>query len=243
MVILDNGFFSSFDCDQRIGAIYVFTFLVQVLMVASFLYQVRRPSRYGPTVEMIDRPPLFTRRRLTAYAIWCAIFAMVSAICALLPTTTAVYLDSTSLLETGCYGAVPSEYRMDRSKIKVTFGHDPSLQSKHPAKETYLTVTQAGMPRSIFIHLQGRPASKELIELAPDAMADYSRYRAIFPDRTSMAISIRAVFPPARTSPLQQAYGSCSRTEQTVLISATPRSDEIGSLGSASYTQCLSRGA
>ncbi|NLR98115.1 hypothetical protein HGP17_14975 [Rhizobium sp. P38BS-XIX] len=180
MVILDNGFFSSFDCGQRIGAIYVFTFLIQVLMVASFLYQVRRPNRYGPTVEMIDRPPLFTRRRLTAYAIWSAIFATVSAICALLPTTTAVYLDSTSLVETGCYGAVPSEYRMDRSKIKVTFGHDSAWLSKHSVQETYLTVSQAGMTRSIFIHLQGRPASKELLQLAPSAMADYARYRALF---------------------------------------------------------------
>lgn len=105
MVILDNGFVSSFDCTPRMGAMFLSTLLSQVVIVAS-------------------------------------------------------------------------EYRMDRAKLNITFGHDPDWLSKRSLQTAYLAIAQSDKPRPIFIHLQGRPGSKELFELAPEAMADYSRYRA-----------------------------------------------------------------
>ena len=179
MVVLDNGFFSSFDCNQRMGAIFVTTFLAQIAIVASLSASVRRPSRYGPVVEMIDRSPFLTRRRFIVWAIWALIFVVVAATCGFLRTTAAtILLNSTSIVETSCNGTLPSEYRLDRAKVKITFGHDSAWLAKRPLETAYLAVTQVDKPRPIFIHLLGRPGSKELIELAPEAMADYSRYRS-----------------------------------------------------------------
>lgn len=178
MVILDSGFFSSFDCGQRTGAIFATSFLAQVAIVASLSAWLRKPSRYGPAIEMIDRPSFLTRRRLVAWAMWAAIFAVVAAICSLLRTTTAILLDSTSIVETSCTGPLPGEYRLDRAKVKITFGHDPTWLTKRPLEAAYLEIAQADKPRPIFIHLLGRPDSRELLELAPEAMVDYSRYRS-----------------------------------------------------------------
>lgn len=178
MVILDNGFFSSFDCGQRMGAIFLSTLLLQVAIVAGLSGVVRKPNRYGPPVEMIDEPPFFTRRRFIVWAIWAAVFVAASGTCAFLRTTTAVILDGASVVETSCSGPFAGEYRLDRTKLNITFGHDPDWLSKRPLQTAYLAITQSDKPRPIFVHLQGRPGSKELFELAPEAMADYSRYRA-----------------------------------------------------------------
>lgn len=178
MVVLDSGFFSSFDCSQRMGAVFVTTYLAQIAIVASLSASVRRPNRYGPVVETIDRPPFLTRRRVIVWAIWASIFAVVAATCGLLRTTTAVLLDSTSIVETSCTGPLSVEYRLDRAKLKVAFGHDPTWLTKRPLESAYLEVTQVDKPRPIFIRLLGRPGSKELLELAPEAMAQYSRYRS-----------------------------------------------------------------
>ncbi|MBB4571386.1 hypothetical protein GGE67_006140 [Rhizobium leucaenae] len=130
MVVLDSGLFSSFDCGQRMGAIFVATYLAQIAIVAGLSASVRRPSRYGPVVEMIDRPAFLMRRRVIVWAIWASIFAVVAATCGLLRTTTAVLLDSRSIIETSCTGPLPSEYRLDRAKLKITFGHDPTWLTK-----------------------------------------------------------------------------------------------------------------
>ncbi|WP_152093109.1 hypothetical protein [Rhizobium dioscoreae] len=177
MVVLDNGFFSSFDCSHRMGAIFLSTFLMQAAVVASFTAHVRRPNRYGPPVEILDEGPLFTRRRIIVWSVWAMIFTLVSGTSALLRTVTAVLLDSTSIIETSCIGPFQSEYRLDRTKLNVIFGHDPDWLVKRPLETGYLAITQSEMPRPIFIHLNGRPGAKELIELAPEAMADYARYR------------------------------------------------------------------
>lgn len=108
------------------------------------------------------------------------IFALVATACCFLRTTTTVLLDSTSVVERSCIGARPDEYRLDRTKLKITFGHDPIWLSKRPLETAYLTVTQVDKPRPIFIRLLGRPGAKELLELAPEAMAEYSRYRSYF---------------------------------------------------------------
>ncbi|NEI74068.1 hypothetical protein GR212_31400 [Rhizobium lusitanum] len=73
---------------------------------------------------------------------------------------------------------VASEYRMDRTKLNITFDRDPDWLSKRTLQTAYLAIAQSDKLRPIFIHLQGRPGSKELFELAAEAMADYSRYRA-----------------------------------------------------------------
>lgn len=178
MVMLDDGFFSSFDCGQRMGAIFLATFLAQILIVTSLATSARRASPSSSVIEVIDRQPFFTRRRLVTCIIWSTIFAVVSGVCTFLRTTTAVFLDSTSVVETSCNGPFPSEFRLDRAKSRFTFDHDPTWLTKRPLASSYLMITQADKPRPIFIHLAGRPASKELIELAPEAMAEYSRYRS-----------------------------------------------------------------
>ncbi len=178
MVNLDNGFLSSFDCAQRMGAVFFITFLAQIGILASLAHSVLRPSRYGPAVEWISDRPLFTRRRSIVYGVWCAIFIVASTTCACLRTTTAVFLDSTSVVETSCSGPFHGEYRLDRTKLKTIFDHDSSWLSKRPLDSAYLVLTQADKPRPIFIHLAGRPGSKELIALAPEAMDDYARFRA-----------------------------------------------------------------
>ncbi|WP_271023780.1 hypothetical protein [Rhizobium sp. RCAM05973] len=177
MVVLDNGFFSSFDCGQRMGTIFLVTFLAQVGIVARLAVSVRWPGR-GRAVEMIDDRPFFTRRRFVVSAIWCVFFVMVSGVCSSLRTITTVFLDAGSIVETSCNGPFRDEYRLDRARLNISFDHDPTWLSKRPLKETYLIATQAGKPRPIYIHLAGRPVSAELSELAPKAMADYFRYRA-----------------------------------------------------------------
>ncbi len=178
MVVLDNGFFSSFDCSHRMGAIFLSSFLIQILIVAGFASSVRRPNRYGPAVEMLDEGPFFTRRRIVVWTVWGIVFTIASGASALLRTTTAVLLDQTSIVETSCTGPFASEYRLDRAKVGITFGHESEWLSKRPLETTYLAVTQKDKPRPIFIHLKGRPGAKELQDLAPEAMAEYARYRS-----------------------------------------------------------------
>ncbi|MBN8954570.1 MULTISPECIES: hypothetical protein [unclassified Rhizobium] len=178
MVLLDNGFLSSFDCGHRMGAIFLSSFLMQMAIVASFSASVRRPNRYGPGVEMLDEGPFFTRRRIAVWAVWCIVFTIVSGVSTLLRTPTAVLLDQTSIVETSCTGPFVSEYRLDRSKVDITFGHESEWLTKRPLETTYLAITQTDKPRPIFIHLKGRPGPKELQDLAPAAMAEYARYRS-----------------------------------------------------------------
>jgi len=106
------------------------------------------------------------------------IFALVATACCFLRTATTVFLDSTSIVERSCIGSRPYEYRLYRAKFKITFGHDPSWLSKRPLETAYLKVTQVDKPRPIFVRLLGTPGSKELLELAPEAMAEYLRYRS-----------------------------------------------------------------
>ena len=178
MVVLDDGFFSSFDCSHRMAAIFLSSFLLQTAIVSSFAALVRRPNRYGPAIEMLDQGPFFTRRRLIIWAVWGVIFAIVSGISASLRTVTTVLLDSTTIVETSCIGPFASAYRLDRAQLNITFGHDSEWLTKRPLESAYLTLNQTSKPRPIFIHLKGRPASKELQDLAPEAMADYARYRS-----------------------------------------------------------------
>lgn len=178
MVILDDGFFSSFDCSHRMAAIFLSSFLLQTAIVSSFAALVRRPNRYGPVIEMLDEGPFFTRRRLIIWAVWGVIFVIVSGISASLRTVTAVLLDSTTIVETSCIGPFASAYRLDRAQLNITFGHDSEWLTKRPLESAYLTLNQTDKPRPIFIHLKGRPSSKELEELAPEAMAEYARYRS-----------------------------------------------------------------
>ena len=178
MVVLDSGLFSGFDCSQRMGAIFLSSFLAQIGIVAGLAASVRRPNRYGPAVEMLDEGPYFTRRRIIVWIVWGMIFATVSGISAFLQTTTAVLLDATSIVETSCRGLRAEEYRLDRTKPQVTFGHDPYWFSKRPLETAYLAITQADKPRPIFIRLHGRPGSKDLLQLAPEPMAEYARYRS-----------------------------------------------------------------
>lgn len=177
MVVLDNGFFSSFDCSHRMAAIFLSSFLLQAGIVLGFSAFVRKPKHYGPAIEVLDEGPFFTRRRMIVWAVWGVIFTMVSGISTLLRTTTAVLLDSTAIVETSCTGPFPSEYRLDRAQLNVAFGHDPDWLTKRPLESAYLTLTQTDKPRPIFIHLKGRHGLKELQGLAPEAMADYARYR------------------------------------------------------------------
>ncbi len=178
MVVLDNGFFSSFDCSHRMGAIFLSSFLIQIMIVAGFAASVRRPNRYGSAVEMLDEGPFFTSRRIVALTMLAILFTIVSGASALLRTTTAVLLDQTSIVETSCAGPFAGEYRLDRAKVDITFGHESEWLSKRPLETTYLAITQTNKPRPIFVHLKGGPSSKELQELAPEAMAEYARYRS-----------------------------------------------------------------
>lgn len=178
MVVLDDGFFSSFDCSPRMAAIFLSSFLLQIAIVSGFAASVRRPNRNGAAIEMLDEGPFFTRRRLIIWVVLGAIFAIVSGISASLRTVTAVLLDSATIVELSCIGPFANAYQLDRAQLKITFGHDPEWLTKRPLESTYLRLTQTDKPRPIFIHLKGRPSSKELQDLAPEAMADYARYRS-----------------------------------------------------------------
>lgn len=177
MVVLDHGFFSSFDCGPRMGFVFLVTFIAQIGIVAGCAAKAHRPNR-NHAVEMIDDQPFFTRRRFTVLAAWCAIFIVVSGICACLRTTTAVFLDSGFIVETSCSGPFRDEYRLDRAKLDVSFVHDPTWLSKQPLQSAYLMVAEDGRPRPIYIGLHGRTASKELVEFAPEAMTAYAGYRS-----------------------------------------------------------------
>lgn len=178
MVVLDSGFFSSFDCSHRMAAIFLSSFLLQTVIVLGLAAFVRRPNRHEPAIEMLDQDPSLTRRRLIVWGVWGVIFAIVSAISASLRTVTAVLMDSTAVIETSCVGPFPNTYRLDRTRLNIAFGHDPEWLTKRPLESAHLTLTQSDKPRPIFIHLKGRPSSKELQDLSPEAMADYAQYRS-----------------------------------------------------------------
>lgn len=178
MVVLDSGLFPSLDCSQQMGVTFVTTFLAQVAIVTGLSAFVLKPFRNGPAVNMVDKLPFFTRRQCIAWVIWVIIFGSVAATCCALRTPTTIFLDSTSIVERSCIGPRRNEYRLDRAKLKISFGHDPIWLSKRRLETAYLMVTQVDKPRPIFIRLLGRPGSKELLELAPEAMAEYSRYRS-----------------------------------------------------------------
>jgi hypothetical protein len=181
MVVLDHGYLSFLDCGQRAGATFLGAFLLQAAMVVGSAYSLgwSGPKYDRYKIEMLETPPLFSRRRLVVGGIWCAVFLIVSSTCACLRVRTVLFVDDDFVTETSCIGPYSEDYRLDRQKVDVTFvnrGKD-WFQSKRSHDEIYLQIAQPGKPRPIYIDLWNRGDVRPLVDLAPRAMQDYDDYR------------------------------------------------------------------
>lgn len=181
MVVLDHGFLSVFNCGQRTGAIFAGALLIQAAIVISRELSLRRGGsgydRYE--IELLEPTPLFSRRRLIVYGVWCAVFMLVASVCAFWRVRTALFMDENRIIEVSCIGPFSDEYSLDRAKIDVAFVNEGPgiLARRNTHDEIYLKIAEPGKPRPLTIDLYRRGDDQPLLDLAPNAMRDYDDYR------------------------------------------------------------------
>ncbi|MGO4567449.1 hypothetical protein AB4Z52_20810 [Rhizobium sp. 2YAF20] len=195
MQVLDQGTLSNFSCGQRMAVVFVGMTLLQaallVLLTMRLGYSSERMYGYGfgynatYKIETLDETPFFSRKRLIGFAIWSAIVATVAIVCMLSRTETMIGMDSNFIVETSCVGPFAAEFKLDRAKATVRhvtevtpwFFRSRRYHSRPDSGEdNYLAISQPDRDRSLYIELAGRENSKDLINLAPEAMRHYAAH-------------------------------------------------------------------
>lgn len=182
MVVLHEGTLSHFNCNQRMGIVFLGAILLQLIMLARYTWEVRFPTSYNGIgepypIETLDDQPFFTRRRMIVFAIWATILALVAMICMASRTETLLWMDGSFITETSCVGPFPEEYKLDRAQATIEHKTEPEWLQRRSKEVNYLAISEKGKPQTLFIELSGRQDAPELVALAPQAMQHYADHR------------------------------------------------------------------
>lgn len=189
MVVLHQGVLSHFDCNQRMGVVFLGALIVQAAVISVSIWRGSHTSD-GYVIETLNDEPLFTRRHMITFGIATIIVLTISAIVMCSRTETLLSMDGAFITETSCIGPFTDEYQLNRSQVVVEHRVEndetiPSNQrrrflrflrggSDRSAEDNYLAISEPGKSRTLFVELYEGGDVSALAALAPQAMQHYA---------------------------------------------------------------------